>query len=101
MGVIYLSNIAIHGNIDSHFKSIDRNSYLSSIRWSVIGMDNTTVARNFKIGIMKDLHSQGLLTQKQMELAIMRINRSEERGQDPTTSFAKNKAFQPHERGDI
>ena len=71
-------------------------------------MDNIVAAKNLKIGIMKDLHSQGLLTQKQMELAIMRINCSEERGQDSTASLVKNKAFQQEvlkfrlcERGDI
>ena len=30
-----------------------------------------------KIGIMKDLHRNGFITQKQMELAIQRINQAE------------------------
>jgi len=38
-------------------------------------MDNITAVKNLKIGIMKDLHKHGLITQKQMELAIVRINR--------------------------
>lgn len=37
--------------------------------------DNATAIKNLKIGIMKDLHKHGLITQKQMELAIMHVYR--------------------------
>jgi len=47
---------------------------------SVMNMGNTDVARHLdivkhlKVGIMKDLHKNGLITQRQMEQAIFRIN---------------------------
>lgn len=70
-----IPNIANFGDIDNHLRNIDKNNYLSSLRLSVICMDNITAVKNLKIGIMKDLHKHGLITQKQMELAIVRINR--------------------------
>lgn len=33
--------------------------------------------KNLKIGIIKDLHKNGFITQKQMELAIVRMNQSQ------------------------
>ena len=38
-------------------------------------MDNDTAIKNLKIGIIKDLHTSGLITQKQMEQAIFSLNR--------------------------
>ena len=42
---------------------------------SVVGVGNNEVIKNLKVGIMKDLHKSGLITQKQMEQAVKKINR--------------------------
>ena len=48
---------------------------------SVMSMGSTDIVRYLKVGIMKDLHKNGLITQRQMEQAIFRIN-SEKLGKD-------------------
>ena len=40
-----------------------------------MGMGNDEVIKNLKIGIMRDLHTNGLISQKQMEQAIFNLNR--------------------------
>ncbi|MCL2398050.1 MAG: hypothetical protein FWC93_08310 [Defluviitaleaceae bacterium] len=39
-----------------------------------MGLDYGVVIKNLKTGIVKDLHKNRLVTQKQMELAIARVN---------------------------
>lgn len=64
-------------NVSSVIRQVKNTYPRSSNSGGVVALDgNAEVIRNLKVGIIKDLHSNGLITQSQMEQAILKANKN-------------------------